>query len=82
MRVESGKRKRMPNELNFSEILLMAKYCSYNFASRYFNVTLEALKKYMESNYPEMHQQILANGVRAKTTPFYQLKKDFEKHAK
>lgn len=66
MRVEQYKRRKKVEELTFEDIEIVAKYFSYNYASRYLNVTLDPFRKYVQEKYPEMHEQILLNGKLAK----------------
>jgi len=66
MRVNQYKRRKKVEELAFEDILIVARYFSYNYASRYLNVTLDPFRKYMQEKYPELHNQILQNGTIAK----------------
>ncbi len=74
MRINQYKRKNKVDELDFEKIVTAAKYYSYNYASRYLNVTIDSLKKYMQEKYPDLHNQILENGINAKRHKYTHLK--------
>ena len=82
MRVDSEKKKRRPQDLSLEEILLMAENCTYNYATRYLNVTLESFKKFVKTNYPEIHIKFMANRNKRTTVPYYTIKRIYKHDAK